>query len=251
MEIPTTTINPSLPQHTHTIVFLHGRGDNTPKFIESLSYSRDSQGRTLADALASFRWVFPQAPTRRCASSAEYWPQWFDVWNVNDFSDREELQAMGLKEVVPWICKILTQEAEALGSKEAPAWDKVILAGISMGAATGCHVLFNLDAPRLGASIGFSCRCPFVGRDLQQMREVLALDGVPEHDQVLRNTPILLEHCVDDPLVKVENGRLMTNMLTSFGANVARREYPEGGHWFNSPAGMDDVIAFLNHVYSM
>jgi predicted esterase len=78
----------------------------------------------------------------------------------------------------------------------------------------------------------------------------LALDDVPEHDQLLRNTPILLEHCVDDPLVKVENGRLMTEMLTSFGANVARREYPDGGHWFNSPAGMDDVIAFLNHVYS-
>ncbi|KAL2206389.1 phospholipase/carboxylesterase family protein [Sarocladium strictum] len=249
MEIPTTTINPSAP-HTHTIVFLHGRGDNVQNFIRSLAESRDSNARTLADALPSFRWVFPQAPTRTCATSPDRWPQWFDVWNVTNFADREELQAEGLKEVVPEICKILTREAEVLGSKEAPAWDKIVLAGISMGAATGCHVLFNLNAPRLGAFIGFSCRCPFVGRTLQQMREVLALDDVPEHDQVLRNTPILLEHCVDDPLVKVENGRLMTEMLTSFGANVARREYPDGGHWFNSPAGMDDVIAFLNHVYS-
>jgi hypothetical protein len=30
---------------------------------------------------------------------------------------------------------------------------------------------------------------------------VLGLDGVPDNDEVVRNTPVLLEHCVDDPLV--------------------------------------------------
>ncbi|KAH8168247.1 phospholipase/Carboxylesterase domain-containing protein [Sarocladium implicatum] len=117
-----------------------------------------------------------------------------------------------------------------------------------MGAATSAHVLFNLDAPKLGAFIGFSCRCPFVGRSLEEMRKVLSLESPPAHDQVLRKTPILLEHCVDDPLVKIENGRLMAETLRGCGANVFTREYAQGGHWFNSPAGMDDVVAFLSQA---
>lgn len=260
MEIPTVVIGPSAPQHTHTIVFLHGRGDEVKNFIASLSHSRDSRGRTLADALPTFRWVFPQAPVRPCASSPpNSWPQWFDVWNTSDFAEREELQAKGLREMVPAICRILRQEAELLGgvvgssdaaSAPAPAWDKVILAGISMGAATGAHVLFNLNAPKLGAFLGFSCRCPFQGRGLDEMRTVLGLDPVVLHDQVLRGTPVLLEHCVDDPLVKVESGRLMADTLRGFGANVFTREYPQGGHWFHSPDGMDDVVAFLTTVLS-
>lgn len=248
MDIPSTVVHASTRQHTHTVVFLHGRGDNAQSFVASLAYSRDSQGRNLGDAFPSFRWVFPQAPTRQCASSLDRWPQWFDIWNIKDFGDREILQANGLREVVPEINKILRTEAEALGSRESPAWERVIIAGISMGAATSVHVLFNLDAPRLGGFIGFSCRCPFQGRDLQQMRAVLALDSAPTHDHVLRNTPMLLETCVDDPLVKVENFRLMRDTLKGFGANVSSKEYPTGGHWFHSPTGIDDAIAFLGQI---
>ena len=244
MDIPTITVNPSAP-HTHTVVFLHGRGDNPRKFAASLALSRDSSGRTLADAFPSFRWVFPQAPTRRCASSPDVWPQWFDVWDVRDFTDNEDLQAIGLREVVPPLQRILAGEAEALGGR----WDRVVLAGISMGAATSVHILFNLDVPDgggLGAFIGFACRCPFAGKSLAEMRDVLGLKGVPAGDAVLRNTPVLLEHCVDDPLVLVQNGRGLRDTLRGFGASVEWREYPDGGHWFNSPAGIDDAVAFLN-----
>ncbi|KAH8697255.1 phospholipase/carboxylesterase family protein [Talaromyces proteolyticus] len=248
-DIQSITIPPSAP-HTHTVVFLHGRGDNARNFVASLSRSRTSQGQTLADALPSFRWVFPQAPMRRCASSPDTWPQWFDVWNVRDFAEREELQAEGLKEVVPAIEGILASEAGQLGGR----WDRVVLAGISMGAATSVHTLFNLDAPshgggRLAAFLGFSARCPFVGRTLFEMRRVLSLADVPDHDNVLRNTPMLLEHCVDDPLVLVQNGRLLRDALQEYGAQVEWKEYPAGGHWFNSPAGMDDVVDFIKlHV---
>lgn len=245
MNLRIVTIPPIPAQHTHTVVFLHGRGDNAANFAESLANSRDSRGRSLPDAFPSFRWVFPQAPPRQCASQPyQVWNQWFDVWNVRDFADREELQTPGLTESVPAIRDLLAREAAALGGD----WRKVILAGISMGAATGTHVLFNLDIPQgggLGAFLGFSCRCPFAGRSLQGMREVLGLDNVPSHHSVLRETPVLLEHCVDDPLVLVQNGRGLRDILTEFGAQVEWREYPNGGHWFNSPAGMNDVVNFL------
>ncbi|KAK3989016.1 Alpha/Beta hydrolase protein [Cladorrhinum sp. PSN332] len=245
--IPSITIGPKEP-HTHTVVFLHGRGDNARNFAASLAASRDSRGRTLADALPSFRWVFPQAPGRELASSpGTVWTQWFDVWNVRDFAENENLQAVGLREVVPAVQRILADEAALLGGR----WDRVVLAGISMGAATSVHVLFNLDVlsgggggNRLGAFMGFSCRCPFAGRDLAGMREALGLGAGPE-DNVLRGTPVLLEHCVDDPLVLVENGRGLRDTLRGFGMRVEWKEYPTGGHWFNSPRGMDDAVEFL------
>ncbi|OIW30178.1 Phospholipase/carboxylesterase [Coniochaeta ligniaria NRRL 30616] len=242
---------PPTAAHTHTVIFLHGRGDNARSFAASLAHWRDSRDRTLADAFPSFRWVFPQAPKRPLAAQpgASYY-QWFDVWNVRDFAQREELQAPGLGESVAVIRGVIADEADKLGGR----WDRVILAGISMGAATSVHTLFNLDVPAgagggLGAFLGFCARCPFAGRELGQMRDVLGLEGVPDHDNVLRKTPMLLEHCADDPLVLVQNGRGLRDTLRGFGASVEWKEYPKGGHWFHAPDGMDDVVDFLTrHV---
>jgi predicted esterase len=58
--------------------------------------------------------------------------------------------------------------------------------------------------------------------------------------------PVLPEYCVDDPLVLVENGRVLRGTLRGFGAQVEWKEYLNGGHWFNSPAGVDDAVEFLN-----
>lgn len=168
---------------------------------------------------------------------------------VRDFSAREELQAEGLREVIPRIRRILADEADRLGGR----WDRIVLAGISMGAATSAHVLMNLDVPadgggRLAAFMGFSCRCPFVGRTLSEMRALMGVEGAPAGDEVVRGTPVLLEHCVDDPLVLVQNGRLMRETLGGFGATVEWKEYQEGGHWFNAPEGIDDAVGFLRRI---
>ncbi|POR36759.1 Acyl-protein thioesterase 1 [Tolypocladium paradoxum] len=248
---------PPLAPHTHTIVFLHGRGDTAATFSKSLQYSTDSRDHTLQELLPSFRWVFPRAPVGPClAFPTNKVSQWFDIWNVGDFSDREEVQAPGLRESVARIRQLLEEEAAALGGR----WDRIVLAGISQGAATATHTLLNLNLPvstgadgkalprRLGAYLGFSCRMPFPGRSLADTRKLLGLDDVPSDNEVLRNTPILLEHCVDDPLVLLANGQALRETLKGFGAQVAWKEYPDGGHWFNSPTGMDDVVAFLTRV---
>ncbi|KAI1420893.1 phospholipase/carboxylesterase family protein [Xylaria sp. FL1777] len=241
MDIPFIATGPAPGQaHTHTVVFLHGRGDNARNFSAGLECWHDSRNRTLANAFPSFRWVLPQAPMRKPTSGPETWPQWFNVWNVRDFADNEGLQAVGLKEVIPVLRTILADEAGRLEGR----WDRVVLAGFSMGGATSAHLLFNLTEP-LGAFMGFSARCPFAGRSLTQIREVLGLENVPNDDRVLRNTPVLLEHCINDPLVLIQNGRRLRDTLLEFGCQVEWKEYPDGGHWLHSPAGMDDAVEFL------
>ncbi|KAK4130734.1 alpha/beta-hydrolase [Trichocladium antarcticum] len=263
-----------LPTHTHTVVFLHGRGDNTRAFSAFITRWRDSMGRNLLDTFPTVRWVFPQAPQRPIAAAAaaaaaaggqtatqQHCPQWFDVWNVRDFADREALQAPGLRDSVLRVRDLLRDEAARLGGD----WTRLVLAGISMGAATGVHTLFNLTVPssvdgggggrgggggggRLGGLMGFCARCPFAGRGLDGMREVLGLEGVPPHDEVVRRTPMMLAHCANDPLVLVEKGRGLRDTLRAFGAQVEWCEYADGGHWFHEPEGLDDVVRFLEGV---
>ncbi|KAK8089531.1 acyl-protein thioesterase [Apiospora hydei] len=235
MDLPVQIVPPTTP-HTHTVVFLHGRGDHAQDFLSSLHHSRDSRNRTLLESFPSFRWVFPQARMRPCAAfPGQQMTQWFDIWNTADFSEQEDLQAVGLRESVTGLRAVLEREAAILGGR----WELLVLAGISQGAATSVHTLLNLNLDlspstaqtgtrRLGAFLGFSCRMPFPGRSLADTRKALDLDDAPDHDEVLRNTPILLEHCVDDPIVLVGGGRNLRDTLQKFGAQVAWREYPQG-----------------------
>ncbi|GJN85734.1 hypothetical protein PLIIFM63780_009305 [Purpureocillium lilacinum] len=257
MATPPTIVAPSAA-HTHTVVFLHGRGDTAPRFCDSLWLSTDSRNYTLREAFPSFRWVFPTAGIIPCRTApGDRVSQWFDIWDVRNFSDHEDLQAEGLRPSVERIRKLLAEEAALLGGR----WDRIVLAGISQGAATATHTLLNLNVPqhtspqnqtlprRLAAYMGFSCRLPFPGRSLADTRKVLGFADAPTDNEVLRNTPILLEHCEDDPLVLVEYGRTLRESLRGFGANVVWREYQNGGHWFNSPQGMNDVVAFLTNIF--
>ncbi|KAI2471142.1 alpha/beta-hydrolase [Annulohypoxylon bovei var. microspora] len=257
--------------HTHTVVFLHGRGDTSQNMADALlRWSRDSRGRTLMDEFPSVRWVFPQAEPSLVETTGDHWPQWFDIWNILDMTDREELQAFGLKESVESVRRVVLREAEAVGGL-----NKIVLAGISQGGATAAHVLLHLGEfegekegegedeksanagtvarvedlrPRLCGLMGFSAWLPFPGGSLDETREVLGLEGElldSKSDEIVKNTPVFLGHCSDDPLVFIEYGQQLRDGLESFGMDVKWHEYPDGGHWFNAPFGMDDAVEFL------
>ncbi|KAI1501525.1 Alpha/Beta hydrolase protein [Biscogniauxia marginata] len=295
------SVLPPITAHTHTIVFLHGRDDTARNLADTLFWSRDSYRRSLKDIFPSVRWVFPQSEMRPCESDGGIErSQWFDIWNPLDFSDREELQAPGLRESVMSIRRIVAREARSVGGLS-----RVVLGGISQGGAAAVHVFINLplddtqlppspaispataaDAPasppdvgaddsvmgddddddnivvveggtattstattpppRLAAFVGFACGLPFPGGTLEETREVLGLPGAAPSDEVVRRTPAFLAHCADDPVVFVEYGKQLRGALRDFGvADVAWREYEDGGHWVNSPRGVDDLVEFL------
>lgn len=257
--------------HTHTVIFLHGRGDNAADFSKGIARNTwaDSQARSPVDVFPSFRWVFPTAGWKPCARGQQQqqqqqqgtgYPrsmsQWFDIWDHLHLRENEMLQQPGLRESVVRVRGIIADEAARLGGR----YDRIVLMGISQGGATGVHTLLNLTLPgggaqvgggerRLGAFVGVSCRMPFPDRTLAETRRVLGLDGgVPEGDEVVRNTPVMLQHCMDDPTVLFESGKQLRDTLLGLGASVAWREYPEGGHWFKSPQGLEDLTRFLSEV---
>lgn len=88
---------------------------------------------------------------------------------------------------------------------------------------------------------------PFPGHNLNDTRELLGLEGNPS-DEVVLNTPVLLEHCVDDPTVLFPGGKQLKEQLEGYGLSVTWREYPDGGHWFKSPEGLEDLIEFFTRV---
>ncbi|VUC36720.1 unnamed protein product [Clonostachys rosea] len=251
-----TIIEPTAP-HTHTVIFLHGRGDSSAKLASSLVYSPMSTDQTLFEAFPSFRWVFPSAPIEQTAlNPIERRCQWFDVWNVRDLADREELQAEGLRRSVGRVREVVRAEAGMLTG--GGGMERVVVMGISQGGATGAHVLLNLgEGERLGAFVGVSCRMVFPGRSLGETRRMLGMDtgeGEGEASEAVKRTPVMLQHCVDDSVVRVENGRVLRETLERFGGEGKRvewREYLDGGHWFNSPAGTDDIVAFLSRELSV
>lgn len=219
--------------------------------------STDSKDRSLMDSFPSLRWVFPEAPLRSVAAfPLDRIHQWFDVWNVSDLMEREDLQAEGLRESVNAIRRLIHSEAVTLGGR----YDRIVLAGISQGAATSVHTLLNLRVPsessprRLAALMTFSARMPFPGRNLTETRAVLGLDDIPSQSDgsdgdgdgdVLRNTPVLMEHCANDNIVPLKLGENLRETLRNFGMDVSWHDYPDGGHWFHSPNGIDDAVTFL------
>ncbi|KAG6054232.1 hypothetical protein E4U17_003973 [Claviceps sp. LM77 group G4] len=259
-------IIPAKEAHSHTVVFLHDRGDNAESLSVSLRRSLDSRQRSLYDVFPTFRWVFPRSgETVSFSAAGNAVSQWFDIWNLQDYSDREEIQTLGLRNSTKLIRQILAVEADLLGGR----WDRIILAGIGQGAATATHVLLNVRVSRsrpasdsstsaskpfpggLGAFVGFSSRMPFPGRGLAETRRRLQLDGVPDTDTVVRKTPVLLGHYVDDQVIPVEHGRVLRDTLQGFGAQVEWREYKTGRHWLHSPSGMDEAADYLNHVLGL
>lgn len=251
---PSHVLLDPISPHTHTVIFLHGRGDSASSISHSLFDSLTSSGRSLREIFPSFRWGFPQAPLSHPARfPKDLRAQWFDVWDPRDLNVREELQVEGLRESVAAIKDIVLEEVRRLDGQS----EKVILAGISQGGATAVHTLLHLDCPapnavpRLGAFIGFCCRLPFSGRDLLRTRRIIDPEALCEGNDLLRGTPMLLEHSVDDPLVKVEDGRGLRDALHRFGAEVQWKEYADGGHWLQSPQGIDDAVLFLRDVLGL
>ncbi|OMP83192.1 Acyl-protein thioesterase 1 [Diplodia seriata] len=233
------TVKPSpSTQHTHTIIFLHGRDSNAADFAAELmeSQASDAAQSTLTQLLPGFKWVFPSAGTRHAARFGCEMSQWFDMWSADEPGERAEMQAEGLADSFRRVMEVVEREARLLvGGK-----GKIVLAGISQGCATAVDVLLKDRAAGYGALVGLSGWMPLGAR--------VGRNGDGYGDVEVLQTRVLLEHCRDDDVVPVRNGESLRDSLVGLGLDVEWHEYEDGGHWVNEPQGIDDLVAFLKSL---
>jgi len=111
----TTIVAPSGENHTHTVIFLHGREDFGSDLAQYFFDSKSSDGRSLAEIYPTIRWVFPTAKLRYSAQrdfefsnssfaealkGEEIISQWFDAWDLTKPEEKEDLMIPGLQESI-------------------------------------------------------------------------------------------------------------------------------------------------------
>jgi lysophospholipase-2 len=230
-------VPPSAP-HTHTIIFLHGRGSTANTFCNELFESQDSYDRFFVDIFPSVKWVFPCAKKIWAATEGEEMHQWFDMVSVQDPQEDVEVQRPGLEESAGELMNIIRKEVDVVG------WDNVILAGISQGCATAIYTLL-MSQVRVGGFIGLCGWMP-LAKEVEDEMEAWG------SDEVVFKTPVLLQHCREDVVVPIANGEDLRDRLMGLGMHVRWECFEDGGlspaHWMNEPEGMNSVVQFIQAV---
>lgn len=218
-------------RHVRTIILLHGRDDTAAGFASALFESQASDERFLPELLPGCRWVFPTAELLQSARFEQKMSQWFDMHTTEDPHERENEQQTSLAAAVRFLTQVMEREVAAIGVQN------VFLGGISQGCAVAIHALLHSDLELCGF-IGFSSWLP-LPQEVQRLYH-------SRHDAL--KTPVLLEHCLDDAVIRPELGRELRDTLASMGMTVSWHEYGTGRHWINEPEGIDDMVAFVKRV---
>ncbi|KFY40280.1 hypothetical protein V495_05504 [Pseudogymnoascus sp. VKM F-4514 (FW-929)] len=259
-------INPT-STHTHTAILLHGRGSNGPEFAEELiEDTKLPEDPTLPQRFPSWRFVFPSSRELWSTVFEEDIPAWFEAHSLTDITSRQELQEPGIREAVRYLSSVVDEEIERLGGDAG----KVVLGGISQGAAVGMWTLLcGGERGKLGGFFGASTWLPYAGsigeyvsggdgegssgRDFveSKMLHLRHLVAQPREFRGVLDTPVFLGHGVDDGTVDVELGRQARKVLKGLGMEVEWKEYKGAeleGHWIKVPEEMDDIVRFLKAV---
>lgn len=226
-------VAPTAP-HTHTIIFLHGRGSDAKTFCSEIFESEDTSARKFTDVFPGIKWIFPNASESYAESERGRIPQWFDMASVQRPQEDAESQKEGLWQSVARVLQILEKEVKVVGLRN------VIVAGISQGCATAIFALLATGM-RMGGFIGLCGWLPLA-------EELSSIMEVPGRDRSVLEMPLLLQHCKDDDVVPVENGEELQKKLEEWGMVVDWKCFEYGGHWLNEPRGMDGFVEFVQAV---
>ena len=161
------------------------------------------------------------------------------------------MQVDGLVGSIRRAAAIIEEEVSIVGR------ERVFLGGISQGCAIAIHALLAQDHI-LGGFVGLSSWLPFrteIDEVVQQneeaqarvarIRSLISKDGSVVSSTACLDTPVMIQHCMDDEVVPCTNGESLAKTLRNLRMQVDWREYGSGGHWLNEPQGVDDLSSFL------
>lgn len=236
-----------LATHSHTIIFMHGKGSTAVEFQSDIFESQASNDLTLPELFPGVKWVFPSAPLIRSTRFDCDMTQWFDMWSVEDPDEEWQDQVVDLSKSVQILVEIIKQEVSILGKAS-----KVIVAGISQGAATAAHAVLQTECAgfvALSSWFALSCEVERIISEQTQLvdrsQRIVQLT-TPGVDGLSREgLPVFLAHCADDDVLPVRQGERLKSNMENLGCNVEWHAYEDGGHWLSEPRGMDDLTAFI------
>jgi lysophospholipase-2 len=253
---------------THIVAPTESHTDSTAsEFADEFFESQASDDRTLLEIFPTTRWVFPTSKIRDSSRFDLPMSQWFDIWSVEDPTEKNELQIDGLRESVRELLDLVRYEATLISP------ERIILGGISQGCATAIHALFR-GRLCIRGFMGFSSWLLFESEFstaaaddtpwslvVQRLHENYIIHATPidiagtpvpsdPNASAVLKTPVILSHCRDDEVVPIANGKRMSSTLEQLGLSVSWKEYDTGGHWINEPQGIDDVVGFIREIKS-
>lgn len=227
------TVHPTAP-HTHTIIFLHGRGSNATEFCSEIFESQDSSGASFTQLFPSVKWVFPCAKQSWSNLDQEDVHQWFDMTSVQKSNQDPEIQRPGLQESRTQLLRVIAEETWCVPR------ECIVVAGISQGCAVALYTLASSEI-RVGGFFGLCGWLPLADELSKDDRYELRWND-------LVRIRFLLQHCEDDAVVPLVNGEAMRDWLDEGGLGWEWQQFKEGGHWLNEPEGVDGIVNFLKRI---
>jgi predicted esterase len=282
-EYPDPLVIPPLSTHESTLILLHGKGSNGPKFGLEFIAAQTSTGRILPQLSPNTKFIFPTAKKRRAVTmNRATIHQWFDNVSVSEGKGkvREDLQIEGVRETGEYIRGLIEQEVKLVGN------GKVVLGGLSQGCAAGLCVMLGLAGEAegyLGGFIGMSGWLPWRTRleeilrqetdeedndnpfgtdgdegaeETTEMQAVNYLRDVMDLPPLSLSTfsclfpPVFLGHGKTDEKVPFALGNEASATLKRLGMDVEWKEY-DIGHWYLVPDEIDDIVTFLNRIAAL
>lgn len=213
-------INPKLPAKC-SVIWLHGLGADGYDFAGIVPQLQ------LSEELA-VRFVFPHAPERPIAY-ANNLPMraWFN-FGQDPFNNPQLQDEVGIRASQAIVGQLIDQElAAGIASR------RVVLVGFSQGGAMALQCGLRYHQP-LGGILSLS--------GFLLLAETLPL----EKNIANQNTPILLAHGTQDPIVPVAAAQNSAQVLTDLGFNAKLSLY-NMAHTV-SPAEIRDIAAWLKEV---
>lgn len=184
--------------HRASVIWLHGLGADGHDFEPIVPELKLEPARGV-------RFIFPHAPMRPVTINGGMTMRaWYDVQSpdLTQLEDSDGIRAAS---------ELMHSWIDAEINKGIPG-HKIVAAGFSQGGAIALHA--GLRYPQsLGGIMGLSCYLPLADRLEAEAREA---NG---------QTPIMLMHGINDPIIPVAQGQATRDQLVDSGYDVTWRDY--------------------------
>lgn len=198
--LPAVVVEPEAPADA-AVIWLHGLGADGHDF-EALVPALDLPPE------AAIRFVFPHAPYRHVTiNGGALMRAWYDILELGTLRREDEA---GIRDSEQALVRLIGHERD-----RGIAPGRIVLAGFSQGGAMALHTGLRYPDPLAGI-LALSAYLP--------LAEHLAREAHPAN----RDTPILMAHGHNDPVIPVALAERARGHLVRLGYRVEWHSYPMG-----------------------